>query len=113
MIQNVGHHDQVEGARRVVYPVGEEDSTFHSERTASFGHVPGGHGDGMEACFGQVKPRDEDARPVSMVVGYWSSLYKGITVVVPMKFIRLVLFIVTRKHARTLQQEKIKTCIST
>ena len=40
------------------------------------------------------KPRDEDARPVARVVSYWYSLYKGITVVVHIKFIRLVLFIV-------------------
>ena len=52
LIFNVGHHDQLEVAGRVVYLLKRKTVTFHSERPASFGNDPGGHVDGMEACFG-------------------------------------------------------------
>ena len=78
LIQNVGHHDQLEVAGRVVYPVGEEDSTtvpFTVKDLLVLGTTQVTMVMVWRHVLARVrKPRDEDARPVAMVVSYCYSL---------------------------------------
>ena len=96
LIFNVGHHDQLEVAGRVVYLLNWKTVPFTVKDLLVLGTTQVAMVMVWRHVLARVrKPRDEDARPIDMVRSKLLLLIdNGITVVVPMKFIRLVVFIV-------------------
>lgn len=75
LIFNVGHHDQLEVAGRVVYLLKRKTVPFTVKDLLVLGTTQVAMLMVWRHVLARVrKPRDEDARPVAMVVSYCYSL---------------------------------------